>query len=177
MGGLWAFWDGLMRSIWRGEYTWHGQRMAHLLVDWAYTVSSTVFLGAAVIGSLRARRSARRGDVSASPPFSWNAAQACMIIALLAGIACLMWLSVSFDYEHSVSPSKAHPYFSNGRYLSGILPFFLVLYVQGLASLTRGPGQERRVLGILAVWCAMMTLSELALSADAIRSPFNWFHL
>jgi hypothetical protein len=100
-----------------------------------------------------------------------------MIIALLAGIACLMWLSVSFDYEHSVSPSKAHPYFSNGRYLSGILPFFLVLYVQGLASLTRGPGQERRVLGILAVWCAMMTLSELALSADAIRSPFNWFHL
>ena len=46
--GFWTFWMELMASFWRGEFVWHGQRIASTLLDAFYWAASPLLLAAAI---------------------------------------------------------------------------------------------------------------------------------
>jgi hypothetical protein len=164
--GLWTFWEGLMTTFWRGEFVWHLKPLAHGLMDGFYAISSAVLLSAA--GALLLFRRSGAGR----PPISTLLWLSCLI-----SLACLALLSMAFDFGNSFYPSREHPFFTSGRLVSGMLVPFLVLYVNGAASLLRPPTRVPATLIVTAVICVMMLLSEIVLTLPIFENPYNWFHL
>jgi hypothetical protein len=131
--GFWTFWDGLMRTFWRGEFVWHLKPIANPFVDAFYTTSSTAFLIAAAVAQLLRMR--RDANERAASPGSLSAVTAMVWASVTLSVICLVALSISFEYGTSFFPSNAHPYFTSGRLIAGALIPFLVLYVEGLTFL------------------------------------------
>jgi hypothetical protein len=161
--GLYAFWSELLASFWRGEFVWHGQRLAHRAMDVFYWGSSAVLPAVALI-RLPSARGARAALVLAA-------------FSLASGVAFLVVLSLAFDFGHCFYPSRAHPYFTSGRLLSGALIPFLLLYVHGVdRSLAFTAGARSRWLVLFAI-AAFVTASETWLDLAPLASAYNVFHL
>jgi len=172
--GLWVFWDGLLRTLWRGELVWHLKRIASPVFDAFYTFSSTVGLIAAGTswGIERRRHALGSGGSSIRTDFRL-AVWACVLLSVL----CLVVLSISFDYNRSYYPSEAHPYFTSGRLIAGALVPFSFLWVEGLSFLLRGRDRVKTLLVVLASIGLAITVSEVLLSRAVLSNPYNWFHL
>jgi len=173
--GLWVFWSDLMAHFWRGEVKWHGKRFDWQIADRLYSVSSLVFIAAAVFG-LR-----RRSGLSAFQ----RKAIAVAVLSVAAGIALLGLLSIQFDFGSCVNPSRSHPFFTSGRLLSGALIPFAVSYVYGISCLSRvatSRFQQTRGLDTaspLLVLCAIVVFSQAAeifMTHPVFASEHNWFH-
>lgn len=162
-GGMSAFWPELIASFWRGEFVWHGARLALPAMDAFYWISSSALLAVALI-RLPARRESRAALVTA----------ACCFASV---VGFLVLLSLAFDFGTCFYPSRAQPYFSSGRLLGGALVPFLLLYVHGLdRSLDFWSGERARWLA-LAVIALAVTASELWLDRAPFASPFNLLHM
>ena len=95
----------------------------------------------------------------------------------LITVLVLALLSLAFDFGNCPYPSRAHPFFSSGRYLSGALIPFALLYVYGLdACLARVRGDAPRF-ALLGAILLFATVSEIAVNRVAFASPYNWFAL
>lgn len=165
--GLFLFWWEISVSQWRGELVWHAQRLAWRSADLLYWATSSLFLVAAV---LRLRPNPR-GPTPERGPLAL--ALACFV----ASLAFLALLSLAFDFGNCPYPSRAHPFFSSGRYLSGALIPFALLYVYGLdACLARVRGDAPRF-ALLGAILLFATVSEIAVNRVAFASPYNWFAL
>ena len=172
--GFWTFWDGVLRTLWRGELVWHLKRIASPVADVFYTFSSTVGLIAA--GTAWGIERRRVPSVATAPSVRID-----FRVVVWASVAlsflCLVVLSISFDYNRSYYPSEAHPYFTSGRLIAGALVPFLFLWVEGLSFLLRGRERVKPLLVVLASICLAITVSEVLLTRPAISNPYNWFHL
>jgi hypothetical protein len=161
--GFFLFWWEISVSLWRGELVWHAQRLAWRSADLLYWATTTLFLVAA---ALRLRPRAHAPSPERAP----------LVLALacfVASLAFLALLSLSFDFGSCPYPSRAHPYFSSGRYLSGALIPFALLYVYGLdACLARVRGDGLRF-ALLAAILLFATASEIAVNRVAFASPYN----
>jgi hypothetical protein len=166
-GGLWTLWDGVLRTLWRGEFVWHGERLAHTGVDLFFSISSALLLAALALGLLLRRRPGDRG-----PPrlLGW------LGFVFGASLLSLAALSVSFDFGDAKYPSRDHPFFTSGRLILGALVPFLVLYVDGIATILGGRRPGRTLIGV-GIVCAIAAGSGLWLAAPVWSSPYNWFHL
>jgi hypothetical protein len=164
--GLWIFWSDLIASLWRGEVSWHGQPLRWRAVDGFYAVSTLLFLAAAIVG-LR-----KQAGLTA---FQRQAIGSAVLI-FLAGVAFLALLSIQFDFGNCINPSRAHPYFTSGRLLSGALIPFAVVYVYGLSWLFRRI-KIALPLVALGLLMALMTTSEIFVNRIVFKSEHNWFHL
>jgi len=162
------FWGELIASFWRGEFCWHGQRLASPLNDAFYCVSSIVLIGANLPSLLWARR-----DVAAVERVAlWTA------LGSLAGGALLLALaSMAFDFGNCPYPSRALPLFTSGRLLCGALIPFLLLYVRGLERLLGWCGHPRLVWFALAAIVLLIGASEIKIALPAFSSPYNLYHL
>lgn len=171
--GLWEFWDGLMRTLWRGELTWHIKPIASPMVDMFYTLSSTALLIAAAVALV-----VRARAVPVPRPDRVRADTDTMVWAsVILSVACLAALSVSFEYPRSFFPSQQYPYFALGRLIAGALVPFLVLYVDGVAFLTQRFSRVVGPLVFVASTSLLMTVSEVMLTRHIFANPYNWFHL
>jgi hypothetical protein len=174
-GGLFEFWNHLVRTLWRGELIWHYAPMTHPLLDGFYTGSATLLLIAAALArGLRARPAVPdertpRGAEEIVDPVVWA--------SVLLSVLCLAVLSVSFEYGRSFYPSAEHPYFTSGRLVTGALVPFFVLYLDGLAFVMRPVARTVDPLVVVALVSLVMTVSDGALTAPIFASPDNWFHL
>ncbi|MDX1492746.1 MAG: CHASE2 domain-containing protein [Longimicrobiales bacterium] len=66
-----------------------------------------------------------------------------------------------------------HPYFTEGRLVLGALLPFAVVFVRGLALLcARLPA--RAAGWLLLAWLVLVTATDVALAAEAFRSPWSW---
>jgi hypothetical protein len=92
-------------------------------------------------------------------------------------VAFLALLSLAFDFGSCPYPSREHPYFSSGRYLSGALIPFALLYVHGLDGLLARARPAWTRAALLAAILAVATLSEVVLNRVAFGSQYNWFAL
>jgi hypothetical protein len=165
--GLWTFWDHLMRTLWRGEFVWHLEPIACAPLDAFYSISSTLLLVAAGIAWATGRSRVPDRTVH-------TAVWASVILSVL----CLVVLSVSFEYGHSTSyPSPQFPYFTSGRLIAGALVPFLILYVDGLASLLSPLSRVAAPLLFVLLLSVAMTVSEVALTTPVFANAYNWFHL
>jgi hypothetical protein len=95
---------------------------------------------------------------------------------LIAGtVLFLMTLSLKFDFGKCASPSREHPFFSSGRLLYGSLIPVLALYVCGVVAVT---GRARLATAVvLGMSVAMMTLPQVVLWGQVLKSQYNWFHI
>jgi hypothetical protein len=168
LNGVKEFWPELMANFWRGEFIWHGKRLAWQPIDAFYWISSTLSIGLAVMSLFL--RSTKLTDFQRDA--LWLAFSS---VAVLVFVVAL--LSMAFDFGLCTYPSREHPYFTSGRLLSGAaVPFFL-LYSQALdCVLSRIPREWPRIIlfGGLVVFIAV---SQGALNWPAFSSRYNFFHL
>jgi Predicted membrane protein (DUF2142) len=163
--GGWIFWSDLIASFWRGEVKWHSQPFNWGIADGFFAISSFIFLAAATLG-LRKRAA-----------FSVFQRQAIGVAILMftAGVGFLALLSIQFDFGSCVNPSRAHPYFTSGRLLSGALIPFGLAYVYGISYLFRRLIPAATLI-VLAAILVFVTSSEILINCVVFASEHNWFH-
>jgi Predicted membrane protein (DUF2142) len=164
--GVWIFWSDLIASFWRGEVSWHGRPLHWRWADGFYAVSSLLLLAAATVG-LR-----KQTGLSAFQRQAIGSA----ILIFLGGVAFLALLSIQFDFGNCINPSRAHPYFTSGRLLSGALIPFAVAYVYAVSWIFHRINTvlPLMVLGLIVVF---VTTSEILVNRVVFLSEHNWFHL
>lgn len=164
--GVWTFWSDLIASFWRGEVSWHGRPLHWRWADGFYAVSSLLVLAAATVG-LR-----KQAGLSVFQRRAIGSA----ILTFLVGFAFLALLSIQFDFGNCINPSRAHPYFTSGRLLSGALIPFAVAYVYAVSWIFRRINTvlPLMVLGLIVVF---VTTSEILVNRVVFLSEHNWFHL
>jgi hypothetical protein len=80
----------------------------------------------------------------------------------------------------NTNPPASHPYFAQGRLISGVLLPFLLVYVRGLEVATGWlPASAARLAGWLLIGALALavSISELVLAAPVFASAYNAFHL
>jgi len=168
VSGVKEFWPELMASFWRGEFIWHGKRLASQTGDAFYWISSTLATVVAVI-SLCLRSTKLTGFQRES---LWLAFSSFAILVFL-----LASLSVAFNFGLCPYPSREHPYFTSGRLLSAAaVPFFL-LYAEAFDwILSRIPREWPKII-LFGALVLFILVSQGVLNWPAFSSPYNWFHL
>jgi predicted membrane protein DUF2142 len=164
--GLWVFWSDLIASFWRGELSWHGQPLRSRAADGFYAVSTLIFVAAALVG-LR-----KQAGLTAFQRQTIGSA----VLIFVAGVVFLALLSIQFDFGNCINPSRAHPYFTSGRLLSGALIPFAVVYVYGVAW---SCARINAALSMVVLGCIVLfvTASEIVINHVIFQSEHNWFHL
>ncbi len=166
--GLRVFVSGLLASFWRGELTWHLQRLASPVVDTVYVIASTLFIGVAVVALLLRVTTASQPQRQALW-FGFG----CFIAAL----AFLGFLSVIYDFHDCFYPSRHHPYFTSGRLMLGALIPFLLLFVYGLDRALSWMKHDSLRWLALAGFILFMLISEIAIDWSVFFSQYNRFHM
>jgi hypothetical protein len=163
--GLWTFWYEAIARFWRGELMWQNRELSWRVADEFYAISSLVFVAAAIIG-LR-----KHAGLSAFQ----RRALFLAALTFVAALAFLALLSVRFDFGECIYPSRAHPYFTSGRLISGELIPFALLYVYGISYPLRrtNPAVSLIVLGVMLLF---VTSSEVSINRVVFASEHNWFH-
>jgi hypothetical protein len=164
--GLWTFWSEIIARFWRGELMWQNRELSWPVADEFYAISSLFLLCAAMTGIGR---------------HSWLSTfqrQALLLAAFtfLAALAFLALLSVQFDFGECIYPSRAHPYFTSGRLMSGALIPFALLYVYGIGYLLRRVGRVASIVVVAGIM-TFATVSEIFINRAVFASEHNWFHL
>jgi hypothetical protein len=164
--GVWTFWSEVLARFWRGELMWQNHELGWRVADEFYAISSLLLLGAAIIGT-------RQNSV-----LSTFQRQALFLAAftVVAALAFLALLSVRFDFGECIYPSRAHPFLTSGRLMSGALIPFAVLYVYGIGYLLRRVGSVAPIVVVAGIM-TFATVSEIFINRAVFASEHNWFHL
>jgi hypothetical protein len=186
--GFWTFWSVLINSLWRGQIFWHGTLLHSLWADWVYSLSSTVFILAALASAVWhcVFKYSRIRHPLPQTPFGEADRPVCpcpceteiaIILSVLVSILCMMWLSLAFDFGDLNAPTRAYPYLSSGRLIVGALVPLFVLYVQGLYSLLPRGHRDALCLAALFLLCVGITISDIMVNSPVFGSWFNLWHL
>ncbi len=163
-GGAAYFWSGLMKTFWRGEFVWFGKIVASPGADWMYVISTTLFIAASVFAMRKAKGDERFASVMGLAVFGTS--------VLFMGA-----LSTLYDYGECFYPSRAHPYLTSGRLISGTMIPFAVLYLVGLDYLMEKVGLRGKRWWALGIIMAAILISESVISVPAFQSLYNLYHM
>jgi hypothetical protein len=169
LDGAERFLHDLLLTFWRGELVWHQRTLASGLVDGIYLAFSAVALALAAVALWRRRA-----------PLPLQIVEVSAALALLAAVGVLASLSLAFVFDGTVHPSRAYPYFSDGRLIGGVLVPFCLLLVRGLefgAELFPEPWREPLAWSVLGLLVALALVSEVVLSLPVFASAYNAYHL
>jgi hypothetical protein len=164
--GITYFLTELTARFWRGEFTWHLKPIASGQMDSFYIISTAVFIviSGAVFLVKNKTDEKDRFEIGAS------------FLVLLVSVLFLAFLSIRFDFGRCFYPSRQNPYITSGRLIDGMLIPFLVIYVDGLRRILSF-FRSRALIIVVTVIVIAITWSEISISMDAFKSPYNWFHL
>ena len=163
--GLWIFWSDLLATFWRGELKWLGRPLTAPIADLFCAITSLLLLGVSIAATFRreAQPSLQRQAIAVA---------ACIF---LASAVFLALLSVQFDFGHCINPSRAHPYFSQGRLMSSALIPFALVYVYGIVFLFRRIWAALPLI-VLGGIILFVTISDILINRAMFLSEYNWFH-
>ena len=166
--GGWTFGSDLLASFWNGEMTWHSQPLNSPAVNLVYVLLSLLFLGLGVRGLFSNRTTLE--------PFQ-RRALGTSLACVLSSVVFLGLMSLPYDFQDCLQPSRAHPYFSSGRFMLGAaVPCFLFF----------GYGLDHALSRVKTGWVRSLTLaglllfmlgSEIIANWPVFSSEYNWFHL
>jgi len=165
--GLAAFVTDLVPMFWRGEIVWRRQALALPAADAFFVFTSAVAVALAVWWTWRHRK--RTGLVEAGA-----------LLALFVAVSTLGILSLAFEFHARSNPPDHHPYFVQGRLISGAMLPFALLYVRGIAAATEWatPGVARVLrASLLAVVALVVVGSEIALTRPVFASAYNLYQV
>ena len=165
--GAWSFLSKLLASFWRGEFIWHGKRLASAAADYFYVISSLLFIGIAALHLPWLARS----DKVTSQVVSFA------LLSFIAAVLFLAFISIRFDFGDSVYPSRAEPYLWSGRYITGALIPFIIVYVYGLDVALRWTHRTWPLFATVLIIVTAVTVSEIRVNRPVFSSDYNWFHL
>ena len=165
--GFWIFLSENLSTFWQGEFLWQRKPLAIPGVDRFYVLLTLALLLVALIVRCR-----QRTPLSAPERLAMDFGFAC----LLAMFAFFALLSVKYDFQDCFYPSRAHPFFTSGRLMLGLLIPFLVLFTFGLDRLLGKIGENTKFI-ILALLLLFMLGSEITLDWKIFPNDYNWFHL
>jgi len=165
--GFWTFLSELIASFWRGELMWHAHTIGSKGMDLFYLISSVGFFLVAVVSLLQ-----NRGNNldAAQRRALWVA-----VVAFIAAIAFLGFLSLQFDFGACINPSRERPYFFQGRLMAGAMIPFAMLYVYGLNRTLHAVSPL--VIAAVGSIAVAITVSEFFANSVAFASAYNWFHM
>lgn len=165
--GFWTFVSGNLATFWQGEILWHGKPLAIPALNWFY-VLLTLFLLAMIFVALL------KHPGSFQPRQREQLWLAFGFLAAALGFYAL--LSVQFDFHDCFYPSRAHPFFTSGRLMLGLLIPFMFLFACGL---DRALGKFCPPLKfvVLAALLLFMLAMEIATDWQIFSNEYNWFHL
>jgi len=164
--GLSFFLAGLTKTFWRGEFVWHGERIAYAWTDILYVFTTLLFLLASLYALfLRKERGEERFVLLAG------------FFVLLISVLFLAFLSIHFDFGNCFYPTKESPYFLSGRLISGVIVPFLILYIYGIRMLFLKINRYCHPLFVVLLLVILISVSEISLTLPMFKSEFNWFHL
>ena len=161
--GIEAWSIELFASFWRGEFTWHRERITTAWLDqfyWLCTVFATIgFFVVLIIKSIT-----KKIELSHLVLFmSW--ASLLLFITLL---------SMRYDFSECYYPSNEHPYFNSGRLISaGIIPFSLML-VGVLNWIIPVKIAQKFVLVLIFSVLSYISWQEFQLSRAAMASQYSF---
>jgi Predicted membrane protein (DUF2142) len=159
------FWAELIASFWRGEFIWHGERMATWWSDAFYWTSSTIAVAITIWSLITRRRS------EGSRAFVWLA-----LLSFGALVGFLVLLSIRYDFGQCPYPSRAHPFFTSGRLLNAAaVPFFL-LFARAIEQVAAWTRRDWPRWFALAVVIIAICGWQLSIDAPAFSSRYNFFH-
>jgi hypothetical protein len=166
LAGVKEFFSELFATFWRGEFIWHGERLASAALDAFFAICSASLL-LITIATLFTRHS-----TNIQRSFLWICA-----LSFAALVAFLIFLSIAFDFGDCPYPSRAHPFFTSGRLLSAAaVPFFL-LCAHALDWLGRITKRAWLSSFLLVAIVAIALVSQVLVNAPAFASRYNFFHL
>lgn len=165
--GLWTYLSGQLGTFWQGEFLWHNQPLVLPETDLIYTVFSLGLLAFVLLRLFSPSSNLAQPQVHAL----WFSL-ACFAAEL--GFFALM--SVVYDFNDCINPSRQHPYFHAGRMLLGALIPFLLLIVYGVDRALNRFGNTTKFIILAATVIAMLCL-EIATDKPVFNSQYNWFHM
>jgi hypothetical protein len=166
--GLHYFAMELTRRFWRGEYVWHGLEMKSALADRFYLLSSEILLLVCLIEFLRQRKSMSSIEKLAGFDAAFLVASSVLFIVAI---------SVPFDYHDCAYPSRAIPFTTSGRIVSGAILPFVLLYAIGLERVTSLFRKWIPPVAMLACIMLFVTVSEIRVRSIVFSSPYDFFAL
>jgi len=166
--GLWIFVSQLLVKFWQGELVWHFQDLNFPAINAIYTILSFCLVGLAIHGLF-----SRAAIVTRPQRQALWLSLGCFV----AAVAFLGFLSIIYDFQLCVYPSREHPYFTSGRLMLGALIPFLLLFLYGLDHLLKSVKSDRIRLLVLAGLILFMLISEIATDWPVFFSQYNWFHM
>ncbi len=168
LDGFSQFWHDLTVTFWRGEFVWHGSRLAPPSMDSFYATSSSVFVVASIIGFLLLGKRAHPRE---------RIADALGYFVVGVSVLFLVAMSLRYDFGTCMSPSILHPFFSAARMIGGITVPFLVMWVKGLDFIMGKLRINISRIPVLAVVGLVMAAWSAYVSIPVFSSPYNWFHM
>ena len=166
--GLEEFWPQSIASFWRGEFIWHGQRLAFQVNDRFYWISSTLVILFTAVGLVwwfaKLTRFQRQS--------LWLALSSFIVL-----LSLLVVLSIAFDFGRCVYPSREHPYFTSGRLLSAaVVPFVLLCCYTLKCALSWISGRWLRMIVVAGI-IGLIAVPQCMLFRPVFSSRYNFFHL
>jgi hypothetical protein len=168
VAGTWAFISKLMITFWQGEFWWHGLELNIPAINSIYVILSFSFVGLAVCG-LFSRRT--------SKTLIQRQALWLCIFNFAAVIAFLGFLSILYDFNFCICPSREFPYFTAGRMILGALIPFILLFLYGIDYLFAGIQGDRIRFFALFGMIIFMVVSEIVTDWVVFFSDYNWYHM
>tara|TARA_B100000508_G_scaffold141033_1_gene145416 strand:+ start:4353 stop:5756 length:1404 start_codon:yes stop_codon:yes gene_type:complete len=156
-------WEGLKHFLWfpilslmRGEVTW---RLYPIIPEWMdYLIVVLVILSLLYLAWKRKSQAKLLQST---------------YLATLFAFSFLTYLSLVFDYTESVYPSAKYPFFTSGRILIGIFPFFIL----AINEMIMGIGKKLNISPIyfsIALGLVFI-ITEYHFRKMFIYSPINFF--
>lgn len=165
--GFAYFWSDIMRTFWRGEFTWHMKPLATKTADSFYVISSSLFVLAAGLGIFFRKR------LNVSERFTTGVC----LLTIAFSLVFLAGLSIVFDFGNCLYPSRDNPFFTSGRLIIGMLVPFLSVYLSGLSLVLSKLRVKINPLLPVIIITVFITYSEISVSYHIFGNEHNWFHL
>jgi hypothetical protein len=165
--GVWIYFSGQMGTFWQGEIWWRGVPMALPGTYAVYSILTLVLVASAVPALIP-----KLSDIAPLQRLALQWSLGCY----LATLALFAAMSVIYDFHDAPNPSRAHPYFHEGRLMLGALVPFLLLIVYGLDHLLSRFGNAAKWLALILIILFMLVL-EVVTNRPIFSNAYNWFHL
>src|SRR5207247_4954274 len=95
-------------------------------------------------------------------------------LSFISAFVFLALLSIQFDFGNCINPSRAHPYFTSGRLLSGALIPFALFYVYGISWILRRINSALPIL-VLGVLVMFVITLEIKINREVFDMSINLF--
>ena len=166
--GLRVFARELIGSFWRGEYFWEGQTLRSERAEVFYLYSTLLLVACFAFSFFWKQREKKRME-------DWSGWTSLYLVS--ASVIFMAAISLLYDFQECVYPSRQAPYLVSGRIIIGALLPFSVMYLGGMEFLLRPLRRYVHPIFVLLLVCIGIVFAEVKIASVVFHSHFNAYAL